>query len=95
MFCLKWHIFGLILPHFEVHFSQSPTTSLILVKEKKKKKVRVCDFLGPADQGGGRLFSRFAVIQKLLTENKMDILLRTDYTYGGHFSTSLQEVSWL
>ena len=66
---------------------------LDLSEGKKKKKVRVCDFLGPADQGGGRLFSRFAVIQKLLTENKMDILLRTDYTYGGHFSTSLQEVS--
>ena len=37
VFCPKWHIFGMILPAFGVHFAPPPTTYLILVREIKSK----------------------------------------------------------
>ena len=68
-FCPKWHIFGLILPDFGVHFSRSPTTFLILVKEKKNRN-EVCDSLGPGDHGCRRLFFSVCSISKVINRKQ-------------------------
>ena len=80
MFCPKWRILGLILPYFGVHFSRWPTNYLILVKEIKKWKWGMWS-PRPWRSRLPSIFFQFAVFRKLLTENKMDMLSCTDYTY--------------
>ena len=67
--------FGLILPDFEVHFSRSPTTYVIIVKETKIKtryRYQVCMYVIPSALAimAETFFFRFVVFQKLLNEKK-------------------------
>ena len=55
VFSKMTHFWADFLPDFGVPFSRSPTTYLILVKEKKNQNEE-CDSLGPGNHGCRRFF---------------------------------------